>query len=109
MGHRAEFWAGLYLRCKGYSVLARRFKTPQGEIDLIAKRGSMIVFVEVKARRTAADALDAVGIRSRQRISRAAAWWLAGNNTTGQLSWRYDVVAILPRRLPTHFENVWQD
>ncbi|HAJ20886.1 MAG TPA: hypothetical protein DCL95_12655, partial [Rhodospirillaceae bacterium] len=76
-GRRAEALAVLWLRLKGYQILDRRLKTPVGELDLIARRGKVICFVEVKARNTRDAALDALGTRQRRRIERAAAWWCA--------------------------------
>lgn len=106
-GHRAEWLAAATLMLKGYRVLERRFKTPVGEIDLIVRKGTLIAFVEVKARRTPQEALDAVGIKSQQRISKAGAWWISRQRNHHMLSWRYDVVAICPRRWPVHYEQVW--
>ena len=71
-GRRAEILSAWLLRLKGYRILARRFKTPVGEIDLIAKRASTIAFIEVKARPTAAAAMESVSARQRRRITRAA-------------------------------------
>ena len=76
-GHVAEAAAALLLMAKGFRLLARRYKTPLGEIDLIAKRGKRIVFVEVKARPTFDEALDSVGPESERRITDAADLWLA--------------------------------
>ena len=59
-GRRAELIAAWYLRLKLYRVLARRYRTPVGEIDLIVRRGRTIVFVEVKHRPSEAEALEAV-------------------------------------------------
>ncbi len=75
-GRRAEIISAWLLRLKGYRILAQRFKTPVGEIDLIAKRASIIAFVEVKARPSAAAAMESVSARQRRRIARAALLFL---------------------------------
>ncbi|WP_320200134.1 YraN family protein [Agrobacterium sp. rho-13.3] len=102
-GHAAEYWAALYLMLKGYRILALRHRTPLGEIDLIARRKDVIAFVEVKARRTEAGAVDAVSYASQKRIRASADLWLSRRRDAHALSLRFDIVAVLPRRLPKHF------
>lgn len=106
-GLRAEFLAGLALMVKGYRIVARRYKTPAGEIDLIAVKGDLVVFVEVKARRTEQAALDSISNESQRRISNAANWWLARQNRVTNPSWRFDVMAVRPWKWPAHYEDVW--
>ena len=76
-GRRAEALAALWLRLKGYRILAHRVKLPVGEIDLVAAKGRLVAFIEVKARNDAALAVDAVSPTSWKRINRAAASWMA--------------------------------
>jgi putative endonuclease len=98
-GLRAETLAAWFLRCKGYRVLARRYKTPVGEIDLIAARAGVIVFVEVKARGSLDMALSSIRPRQAQRIVRAAAYYMAGymSGHKGQsFDMRFDVIAVHP-------------
>ena len=76
-GHLAELAAAALLLLKGYRLIARRYKTPLGEIDLVVKRGRLIAFVEVKARGSFRDALEAVGPAAERRIVGAADLWLA--------------------------------
>lgn len=102
-GHAAEYWAALYLLAKGYRILAIRYRTRLGEIDLIARKRDVIAIIEVKARHSGLSAVDAVGFRSQQRIRAAADLWLARRNDAGRFSLRFDIVAVLPRRLPQHF------
>ncbi len=106
-GLRAEWFAAVALMLKGYRIIARRFKTPVGEIDLVIRKRNLIVFVEVKARTDERTALDSVTPHAKGRIERAARWWLAQQKDGAQLSWRFDIIAVLPRRWPVHFENVW--
>lgn len=107
-GRRAETLAALWLRLKGYRILARRYRTPVGEVDLIARRGRALAFVEVKARRDLATALEAVGRRQRERTLRAALLFLARNPGAAECDLRFDIVVIRPRRLPHHLVDAWQ-
>ena len=106
-GHRAEFLASLALMLKGFRIVARRYRTPLGEIDLIARRGDLVLIVEVKARATLVAAMDAVNRNSEHRIEGAADLWLSRQRHAGRLSLRFDLVAILPRRWPVHVPNVF--
>ena len=105
-GRRAETLAALYLQLKGWRVLARRVRTPAGEIDLVTRRGRQIAFVEVKARPDLASAAVAIGPRNQQRISRASKFLLARFCRRND-SARFDVVLIRPWRWPVHFEGAW--
>ena len=107
-GHRGEWLAALALMLKGYRILARRFRTRLGEVDLIAKRGDVIAIVEVKARPSLAEAMEAITPTAQRRIEAAGDLWLARQPDHGRLSVRYDLVAVLPRRWPVHVENVFQ-
>src|SRR5690606_37050698 len=77
LGHRGEWLAGLALLVKGYRILARRYRAPGGEIDLIARRGDVVAMVEVKCRATLAEAMLAVTPAAERRIEAAADHWLA--------------------------------
>jgi putative endonuclease len=102
-GHTAEYWAALYLLFRGYRILAIRYRTRLGEIDLIARKKDVVAIVEVKARSSGEGAVDAVGFRSQQRIRAAADIWLSRRKDAARFSLRFDIVAVLPRRLPQHF------
>jgi putative endonuclease len=101
-GIRAESIAAILLRLKGYSILARRYAVSGGEIDLIARRGDAIAFVEVKARGDLNLALEAISATKRRRIARAARVWLARNPWAAGLTLRGDAVFVAPGRLPRH-------
>lgn len=101
-GQRAELFAALWLRVKGFRIVAKRYKTRNGEVDLIARRGALVLIVEVKARPTLTAAIEAVSVLSQQRIEAAATHWLARQADHDSLSLRFDVIAVLPRRLPVH-------
>ncbi len=107
-GHRGEWLAALALMLKGYRIEARRYKTRLGEIDLIARRGDVVAIVEVKARNSLGEAMDAVSYTAQRRIDAAADLWLARQPNRHKLSIRYDLVAILPRRWPVHVQNIFQ-
>lgn len=106
-GHRGEWLAALALMLKGYRIVARRYRTKLGEIDLIARRGNLVLIVEVKARPTLVAAMQAVACSSERRIEGAADLWLSRQPDYGQLSVRFDMVAVMPRRWPVHVENVF--
>jgi putative endonuclease len=106
-GHRGEWLAALALMLKGYRIVARRYRTKLGEIDLIARRGDLVLIVEVKARRTLGEAMEAVSYGSERRIEGAADLWLSRQPDYDRLSVRFDLVAVLPRRWPVHVENAF--
>lgn len=101
-GVSAESRAAALLMAKGYRILARRFRTPHGEIDLIARRRNLLAFVEVKARATLDDAAFAVTPRQQQRIIDAAQGWLMAHPEHADFELRFDAILIAPRRLPRH-------
>jgi putative endonuclease len=101
-GRQAEALAAWFLRAKLYRVLARRYRTPSGEIDLIVRRGRVIAFVEVKRRGSEAEALEAVTLPARRRIVKAAGLWLAAHPDAARFDRRFDIVVARPGRLPRH-------
>lgn len=101
-GLSAEACAAAYLMAKGYRVLAKRFRTRYGEIDLVARRRNLLVFVEVKARASLDDAAYAVTPRQQRRIIDAAQAWLMAHPEHAELELRFDAMLIAPRRLPRH-------
>lgn len=101
-GLSAESRACAWLIARGYRVLARRFRTPVGEIDIVAKRRNLVAFIEVKARAALDDAAYAVTSRQQQRIIAAAQAWLAKNPQYEQHDMRFDAILVAPRRLPKH-------
>jgi putative endonuclease len=107
-GLRAEALAALMLRLKGYRILARRMKTRLGEIDLIARRGRALVFVEVKARGNLDGAAEALMAEQRARLARAAALFVAARPAFADLDMRFDVVLVAPRRWPRHLADAWR-
>ncbi|ACI91554.1 conserved hypothetical protein [Afipia carboxidovorans OM5] len=104
LGLSAERRACLYLAAKGYRLLARRYRTPHGEIDIVARRRATLVFAEVKARNSLDEAAASVTARQQQRIATAASVWLAAHPDHANLDCRFDVILIAPKRFPRHLE-----
>ena len=102
LGLSAETRAAAFLLAKGYRIVARRWRSPVGEIDLVARRGRVLVFVEVKARVRFDDAAEAVTPRQQRRITAAAAAWLASHPHDVGRDIRFDVVLVAPWRIPRH-------
>jgi putative endonuclease len=101
-GLSAESRAALLLFVKGYRILARRWQSPVGEIDIVARRRGILVFVEVKARARLDDAAEAVSECQRRRIAAAAQALLAGHPEHASAGIRFDAVLVTPRRWPRH-------
>jgi putative endonuclease len=105
-GRRAEWLAALWLQLKGWKILGRRVRTPVGEVDLVARRGRTVAFVEVKARATAEEAGFALDEYRLRRVA-AAAEALAHRYAREGDDIRLDAVFVVPRRLPRHMVNIW--
>jgi len=103
----AERLAELMLRLKFYRILARRFKTPVGEIDLIARRGKRLAFVEVKRRPSMDQALEAITPRLRGRVRKAAELWMARHDRAGRWHPAFDVVVVVPGTWPVHMRDAF--
>ena len=103
-GLSAEAKAAALLMAKGYRILARRFRTPHGEIDIVARKSDLLAFVEVKARASLDDAAYAVTPRQQQRIIDAAQGWLMAHPEHGEFELRFDVVLVAPKSLPRHLK-----
>ncbi|MEL7029401.1 MAG: YraN family protein [Pseudomonadota bacterium] len=106
-GRLAEWAAAALLTLKGYRIEAMRFKTSLGEIDLVARRGRLLVFVEVKARRRAEDALNALTPRLQRRVEAAADLFRARRPNLADLDMRYDAVTVT-RAGMRHLKSVWR-
>ncbi|HWV43920.1 YraN family protein [Pseudorhodoplanes sp.] len=107
-GLSAESRAAALLLAKGFRIAARRFRCPAGEIDIVARRGSLLVFVEVKARAVLDDAAWSVTERQKRRIASAAAAWLAANPDDATCDMRFDAVLVAPRALPQHIPGAFE-
>jgi putative endonuclease len=107
-GRSAERLCLWLLRFKGWRILACDLKLPVGEIDIIARRGRVLAAIEVKARDELDAAAHAVTSRQRKRIARALAWFLARRPDLARLSPRFDVMLLVPGRLPRHIVAAWR-
>ncbi len=106
-GRWAESICVALLRLGGHGILARGFRSPVGEIDIIARRGRALVFVEVKTRSDPDTAAAAVTPRQKRRITRAASLFLAKNPKFAQFDARFDVMLITRWRWPVRLRNAW--
>jgi len=108
LGLSAENCAAALLIAKGFRIVARRFRSPAGEIDIVAKRGPLLIFVEVKARARLDDAAWSVTERQKRRIASAASAWLADHPDDATCDMRFDAVLVAPRSLPRHITGAFE-
>ncbi|MGL4439391.1 MAG: YraN family protein [Bosea sp. (in: a-proteobacteria)] len=106
-GFAAEWLAIAFLTCKGYRLLARRYGGKGGEIDLIARRGSVVIFVEVKARAVMDDAATAITHEKKRLVNRRIRDWSARNPWSARLTLRADAIFFGGGLWPRHIENVF--
>lgn len=106
-GRRAEWFAALALMLKGYRISALRYKTPLGEIDLVARRGDLVAFIEVKARRDLASGVDSVSYTSQRRIQAAGDVYISRQRDADRLSWRFDIIVVSPWAWPVHLKDAF--
>jgi putative endonuclease len=107
-GLSAESRAAAYLVAKGYRIVARRFRSPVGEVDIVARRRGVLVFVEVKARNNLDDAALSLLPRQQQRIAAAAGAWLAAHPEDGESNIRFDAVLVAPGKIPRHIPAAFE-
>ena len=107
LGRWSEYRAALALIIKGYRIVALRYKTKSGEVDIIARRGDLVIFVEVKARKDLRAGVEAVSYTAERRIENAADHWLRRQSDATRLSLRHDIIVVRPWRWPTHFEGAF--
>src|SRR5438105_2725572 len=107
-GLTAETVTACILGLKGYRVLARRYRTPVGEIDLVVRRRNTLAFIEVKARQKIDEALAAATPVMRERIIRAAGHFIARYPALALLDMRFDLVAVAPPFYWRHLDNAWR-
>lgn len=106
-GHLSEYLAALSLLLRGYRILAMRYRVKAGEIDIIARKGDLVSFIEVKARRTTEASVFAVNVLAQSRIRNASLHWLKTRTDAGRLSYSYDIIAVRPWRWPEHFRDAF--
>ena len=108
-GRRAETLCVWRLRLSGWRILARRFRSPVGEIDIVARRGRTVAFIEVKARIDSGTAAESLGARQQQRIIRAAEHFLKLRPQHAEAVLRFDVMLVAPWRMPVRLADAWRE
>lgn len=111
-GHFAETYVAFWLRLKGYKILHKRYKTPVGEIDLIAVKKNQLIAIEVKARKNEETARYAILEKQWQRITKSLHWYLKENPNYQTYDFRFDAIFLLPfskipHFRPIHIQNAW--
>ena len=107
-GISAESRAAAFLIAKGFRILARRWRSPLGEIDIVARRRRLLVFAEVKARASLDEAAESVSDRQRRRIAAAAEIWLAANPDKTIRDIRFDAILVAPGKIPRHIPAAFE-
>ncbi len=107
-GLLAEALCRLALRLKFYRIISSRYKSPLGEIDIIALRGDTVAMIEVKARPSTREAIEAILPRQRQRLQRGALDFLARHPQFNNHNLRFDIMLVTPRRWPVHMADAWR-
>lgn len=108
-GRQAETLAVLWIRMKGYRVLARRYRTPHGEIDIIARKRQVLAIIEVKRRLTVQAAYESINTRTRQRIIRTAHLYIAHHPWAARLARRYDGIFLVGQFRIIHRPDLWRE
>ena len=106
-GLLSETLTAFLFRLRGYRVVAQRYRSPVGEIDLVVTRGRRLAFVEVKRRKTKDEAAHSLSERQMERITRAAQYWLASHPDFTSHTIAFDVVLAAPWSWPRHIENAF--
>lgn len=107
-GRTAEWLCLWHLRLRGWRILARQWRCPSGEIDILARRGGVLAVIEVKRRSEIGAAAEAVSSRQRRRIARAAEAYLNTRPDLSGLALRFDLMMVGPRLLPLHWRGAWR-
>ena len=108
LGLSAESRAAAYLVAKGYRILSRRWKSPLGELDIVARRRKLLIFVEVKARATLEAAAESIDVRTQRRIAAAAQAWLATYPQPNVTDMRFDAMLVAPGKIPRHIQGAFE-
>jgi putative endonuclease len=107
-GISAESRSAAYMVAKGFRIIARRWRSPVGEIDIVARRRSLLVFVEVKARNNLDEAAESITLRQRGRIAAAAEAWLATYPDPSITDIRFDAILVAPGKMPRHIPGAFE-
>ena len=107
-GRLAEWMCLWHLRLRGWHIVARDWRCPSGEIDILARRGKVLAVIEVKSRGELVAAASALAPRQRRRIVRAAEAFLTQRSDLAGLDLRFDVMLVAPLHLPRHWRGAWR-
>jgi putative endonuclease len=107
-GRAAEWLCLWHLRLRGWRIVARGWRCPSGEIDILARRGRVLAVIEVKSRGELTAAATALAPRQRRRIARAAEAFLLSRPDLARLDLRFDLMLVAPLRLPRHWRGAWR-
>lgn len=107
-GRIAEWLCLWHLRLHGWRIIARGWRCPAGEIDIVARRGAILAIIEVKSRPEVVLAANALTSRQRRRIARAAEALIMSRPDLAKLDLRFDLMLVAPHRLPRHWRNAWR-
>ena len=107
-GRLAELLCRWHLRLRGWHIVARHWRCPAGEIDILARRGRVLAIIEVKSRRDLAVAAASVLPRQRRRLARATSAFLMTRPDLASLTLRFDVMLVALPRLPRHLAGAWR-
>ena len=107
LGISAESRAAAYLVAKGFRILSRRWKSPLGELDIVARRRKLLIFVEVKARATLDAAAESIDTRTQRRIASAAEAWRATYPQPNVTDMRFDAMLVAPGKIPRHIQGAF--
>jgi putative endonuclease len=107
-GRAAEFFCCWHLRLRGWHIVARDWRCPSGEIDILARRRGVLAVIEVKSRADLPTAASALLRRQRRRIARAAQAFLQSRPDLATLALRFDVMLVQRLRLPRHWPGAWR-
>ena len=107
-GRTAELLCLWHLRLHGWRIVARGWRCPSGEIDILARRGGVLAVIEVKSRSEISVAAQALPPRQRRRIARAAEAFLSSRPDLARLDLRFDLMLVAPLRLPRHWRGAWR-
>ena len=107
-GRLAEWLCLWHLRLRGWRIVARGWRCPSGEIDILARRGKVLAIIEVKSRSGMTAAASALAPRQRRRIARAAEAFLLARPDLAGLDLRFDLMLVAPLRLPRHWRGAWR-
>lgn len=108
IGKWAEWRAGLYLRLRGYKIIAKRLRTPMGEIDILAQKNGVWIVAEVKYRPTTESSKYSISDHQKHRLINASLWVMNHYTLPQDTDFRFDAILLSPKTPIQHIKNAWQ-